>query len=109
MKPNDIGRRQFYEFQTEGKYKDIVLKSTFKPEMRKQLDDYFWVLFEGKESFDLIVSEYRNMYNNREWWGFQMLMEDWKDNPWLVKHLCKWHENIPDFVKNIEDKESNYE
>lgn len=101
MKPNEVGRKQFYDFQTDGTHRLIVMDIT--RERRKELDDYFWVLFEGKESFDLLVSEYRNMYNKGEWWGFSQLMEDWKEHPWLIKHLCKWHENLPDFIANIEE------
>lgn len=99
MKPNDIGRKQFYEYQTTGKYKDIVIDLTGL--RNSELDDYFWVLFKGKEALDLLVSEYYDMYNNGEWWGWETLLHDWKSNPWLIKHLCSWHENLPDFVKNI--------
>ena len=104
MKPNEIGRKQFYDFQTEGKHRNVVEESTYDLEKRKQLDDYFWVLFEGKESFDLMVSGYRHLYNNADWWGWCQLLEDWKENSWLIKYLCKWNENLPDFITNIEDK-----
>lgn len=104
MKPNEIGRKQFYDFQTEGMYGKLVSESTYNLEKRKQLDDYFWVLFEGKESFDLMVSEYRNLYNIGDWWGWYRLLEDWGENAWLIKYLCKWHNNIPDFIKNIKEE-----
>ena len=93
-KPTEIGRRQFYEYQTKGLHKHPW---EFRPEY---LDTYFYVLKEGKFSFDLMTSEYKKMWENGEWWGWQTLMDDWKENLWMLKYLCSWRKNIP---QQIED------
>jgi hypothetical protein len=47
-----------------------------------------------------MTSEYKKMWENGEWWGWQTLMDDWKENLWMLKYLCSWRKNIP---QQIED------
>jgi hypothetical protein len=76
---------QFYENQSEGKHKvDPYNKLDY-------LDDYFWVLYEGKKTFDLITREYQQLYEKDEWWGFYQLWVDWSGDRWLLPHLCSWY------------------
>jgi hypothetical protein len=75
--PNDIGRQQFFEFQSFGK----------RPE---QPDKYYEKLVKGKEKFDYIVSEYQKMYRNGEWWGLYQVWLDWKEERWLLPYLLSW-------------------
>jgi len=55
-------------------------------------------LNDGKQQFDLLCSEYQQMYSNGEWWGFYQLWIDFKGERWLLSHLCKWHKNIPQWI-----------
>lgn len=97
MEPNDLGRLQFYEYQTTGKYKlEEYGKSTV-------VDNYFFVLREGKHKFDLLVREYQQMYRNGEWYGFYQLWLDWKGDRWMLPSLCKWYKDqLPEWLTNEE-------
>jgi hypothetical protein len=92
VEPNDVGLQQFYEYQTSGKYKHEEYGRS------KVVDDYFFVLKEGKHKFDILVSEYQQMYQNGEWYGFYQLHLDWKGDLWLLKHILKWHKSVPEWV-----------
>ena len=88
--PTELGRQQFYEFQSLGK----------RPE---QPDLYFKKLVEGKEKFDYIVSEYHKMYRKGEWWGLYQLWMDWKEERWLLPYLLSWWKketgnDLPDWI-----------
>lgn len=84
VEPNDIGKNQFYEYQVQGKYK-------FDKYGMSDLDDYFFVLKEGKHKFDLLVQEQKIMYYNGEFWGFERIIEDWKGKEWMLKYIFKWY------------------
>lgn len=84
----EIGRKQFKDHQSRGIYP-------------KEPDDYFLSLSEGKWWFDWLSSEYRKMYVRGEWWGWKLLCEDWKDDLWVLPHLCKWHHRIPVWVLDM--------
>ena len=95
VKPNEVGRKQFYDYQTFGAYKHSVHGQPYKVIINGQhseiiLDDYFFVLQKGKEMFDFLTSEYKKMYDNGEWWGFYRLWIDWKGNRWLLPYLLSW-------------------
>jgi len=79
------GRKQFFEMQSFG----------VSP---KNKDPYFLCLNDGKEVFDMQCSELQQMYQKGEWWGWYQLWIDWKDNRWVLPHLCKWHDNIPKWI-----------
>ena len=100
VEPNDVGRRQFYEYQTQGKYKHERFLS-------ENLDPYFFVLKEGKHQFDLISREYQQMYVKGQWSGFYTLWRDWEGHRWLLKYICKWHQNIPEWLYNDEEPDLN--
>lgn len=85
FQPTAIGRRQFFEAQSYGKF-------TSKP------DPYYICLNDGKEMFDLQCSELQQMYQKNEWWGWYQLWIDWEGERWIIPHLCKWHKNIPKWV-----------
>ena len=82
-----IGRRQFYEQETLGK----------KPE---NPHEYYNVLSDGKKMFNLISTEYRQMYySGWEWWGLYQLHVDWTGERYLLKYLLKWFPNdIPEWI-----------
>jgi hypothetical protein len=96
VEPIDVGREQFYRYQTHGEYKHERFLS-------KELDPYFFVLKEGKHQFDLITREYQQMYVKGEWSGFYSLWRDWEGHRWMLKHICKWHQNIPEWLYNDEE------
>ena len=87
--PNNVGRKQFYEFQSNG----------LVPECPNL---YFVSLKEGKEKFDYLCSEYRQMYKKGDWWGFLTLWRDWKGSRWVLPFLCKWHKCLPIWLTNEE-------
>lgn len=93
MEPTETGRKQFYEYQTSGKYKHEVYGDS------EIVDSYFFVLKEGKHKFDLLVSEYQQMYQKGEWYGFYQLWMDWKGDRWMLPSLCKWYKGeLPDWI-----------
>ena len=96
VEPNDVGRKQFYEYQTQGKYK-------LEPFLSSNLDPYFFVLKHGKHQFDLLSRELNLMYNNREWSGFYMLWLDWEGDRWMLEYLCKWYGKIPEWLTKEEE------
>ena len=56
----------------------------------------YWLQEKGKQ-------EYKNLYKNGEWWGFQQIYEDWKGERYLLKYLLKWYtplvgKEIPDWI-----------
>jgi len=103
IEPNDIGRKQFYEYQTNGKYKHEKFGYS------KIVDNYFFVLKEGKHKFDLAVREYQQMYLNGEFWGFYQLWLDWKGDRWILPQLCKWYKGeLPKWLTS-ETEEINEE
>lgn len=66
------------------------------------MDEYFFVLMDGKDTFDLLTSEYRKMYYNGEWWGWVTLLEDWKGREWILKYLVSWHKgNLDEIFKGL--------
>ncbi|MFA7219317.1 MAG: hypothetical protein WC119_02275 [Synergistaceae bacterium] len=77
-----MGKKQFFEYQTKGKYKDRDLVD---------LDIYFQVLRRGKWQFDLISSSYRELYLSGEWPGWFTLLSDWKGKEWILKRLVRWY------------------
>jgi len=97
VEPNDVGRKQFYQYQTNGKHKH----SRF---LDPNLDPYFFVLKQGKHQFDLLVRELQQSYEKEiHWGGFYSLWLDWEGDRWLLPHLCKWYKGeLPDWL----DKEN---
>lgn len=85
IKPNNRGRIQFNEHQSLGKYK---LNFRDKPDY---LDDYFFVLRDGKRTLDLISREYHQMFVKGEWWGLYQIWLDWRDHRYLLLYVLKWY------------------
>jgi hypothetical protein len=81
VQPSEIGRMQFFDLQSKG----------IKP---SDPDPYFNKLMVGKTGFDFICSEYRKMYLSGEWWGFDLLWEDWEGERWVLPRLCSWYEGL---------------
>ncbi|NQS88820.1 hypothetical protein HQ584_03405 [Patescibacteria group bacterium] len=54
------------------------------------MDEYFFVLKEGKHKFDILVRDYQQMYEKGEWPGFVSLWTDWEGDRWMLPHVCKW-------------------
>ena len=44
------------------------------------------------------------MWKKGEWWGWHLMMEDWKDDLWMLKYLCSWSDTIPQQVKDAVDE-----
>jgi len=69
-------------------------------------DTYYHQLRQGKNKFDLLCSEYQQLYEKGEWWGFYQLWQDWGERRWVLKYLCSWYKgNLPDFTKEQLDIE----
>ena len=102
--PTDLGRTQFYENQSFGKYNGLL-------NIRNDiLDDYFYVLYDGKRTLDLMITEYRNMYLGRkEWWGLYQLWIDWKGDRWILSYLLGWYKKetgneLPNWLLKEDEK-----
>lgn len=83
VEPNDLGRQQFFDYQTKG----------IKPE---NPDKYYEKLKDGKKWFDWQVSEYHQSYvkGTDGWFGLIQLWVDWKGERYLLPHLLKWRKDI---------------
>lgn len=44
----------------------------------------------GKTQFDLYCEEMRRLYNSDEWWGWEQVIEDFKEELWLLDYVFKW-------------------
>lgn len=95
--PTELGRQQFYEYQTLGLHKH----DEYNPP--EYLDKYFHVLKKGKWQFDLISSSYRNLYCSGEFWGWDCLLRDWEGKEWILRHLCQWYKGDLDLIFGKED------
>jgi hypothetical protein len=78
---NELGKQQFFDHQSQGK----------KPHTP---DPYYVCLDDGKTQFDLMVQEYKKLYDSDDWWGWDIIYHDWKDELWLLPYLFKWHPNF---------------
>lgn len=84
--PTRRGRRQFRRQQSQG----------IRP---RTPDRYYRALCQGKRRLDFLTSEYRQLWHNREWWGFRQLWHDWKGSRWILPLLCKWWPGkLPDWL-----------
>lgn len=83
--PNEVGRRQFYEWETYGT-------------VPKDPDKFFLCLTEGKKSFNILVDSIRETYLTWEWMGWYSYWEDWKGRRWMLKHIMSWHNNLPKWL-----------
>ncbi len=83
IEPTEIGRQQFYEYQSVG-------KQPINP------DDYYIKLTSGKTSFDWLVSEHQQGYINRDdrWFGLIPLWIDWEGERYILPHLLKWRKKL---------------
>ncbi len=78
--PSETGKEQFYRAESFGEFPE-------NPDL------YFYVLFFGKKSFDMMVTEYRKLYiGKKEWWGLYQVWLDWKGERWVLPYLLKWWE-----------------
>lgn len=97
-KPSDLGRQQFFEFESFGKY----------PE---QPDPYFLRLSRGKKWMDWQRNELRRSWKksmgllkdgeekpSTDWSGWYQLRQDWLGELDILKLLFNWHKDIPDWV-----------
>ena len=80
-----IGRKQFFEYETNGKTPEYP-------------SDYYNLLRQGKKLFNLLSTEYKQMYETGEWWGLYQLHIDWTGERYLLKYLLKWYKNLPEWV-----------
>jgi hypothetical protein len=73
--------------------------------LSKNLDHYFFVLKHGKHQFDLVTSELQQRYKRHtDWDGLYQLWMDWKGDRWMLRHLLKWMDDLPDWIdKETED------
>jgi hypothetical protein len=43
------------------------------------------------------------MYGTKDWPGFYSLWVDWKGHRWMLKYVCGWHKDLPEWL----DKEAD--
>ena len=91
--PTELGKQQFFDYQSKGKYKGC----TTYPR-NEELDDYFYVLTEGKWLFDFTTRQYQQSYGTDEWYGLNQIWEDWKGHRWMLPYILKWHKELPDWI-----------
>ena len=79
--------------------------------MPNEPDTYYIQLRSGKVHFDLLCSEYQQLYCKGEWWGFHQLWQDWKGRRWVIPYLCSWYKGeIPGWVsQEIDEKQLDFE
>ena len=99
VEPNETGRKQFYEYQTNGKYKNERWGYS------DNVDPYFFVLREGKHKFDLLCRELQQSFEKGHWWGFHRLWLDWKGDRWLLPYICKWYKKYGDLPEWLDKEE----
>lgn len=54
-------------------------------------EEYYLVLKNGRKWFFWQQEELRQLYLTKEWFGWYSLIEDWKDNLWVLKRLTTWY------------------
>ncbi len=79
--PSEEGRRQFEFEQSEGIKPDIP-------------DGYFLCLVDGKKQIDFLNTEYKKLWENREWWGWLTFWKDWEGKRWILPYLFEWYPKI---------------
>lgn len=92
VEPTEIGRQQFYEWETYGT-------------IPKEPDGFCQCLMEGKKSFNILVESIRETYLTWEWWGWYQYWVDWKGNRWMLKYIMSWHPNPPKWLYSEEEYE----
>lgn len=85
--PTKLGKKQFFKKQSCG----------INPE---KPDEYYEFLMRGKWGFDFISSELKKDYFGGYWRGWLGLWSEWKGNRKYLRRLCKWCNNIPDWIDN---------
>ncbi len=81
--PSDEGRRQFIDVESFG-----------KNHWPNDPNPYFYVLMYGKTSFHFLSTQYRDMFEKGDWWGFYMLWLDWEGDRWVLPYLCEWFKPV---------------
>jgi hypothetical protein len=90
--PTEVGRCQFYEWETYGN-------------VPSDPDLFFLSLAEGKKSFNILVESIRETYLTFEWWGWYQYWVDWKGNRWMLRYIMSWHPDPPKWLFNEEEHE----
>ena len=84
-KESEIGRQQFFGKQSKG----MTPKNPSK---------YYKFLMRGKWHFDLLSSDLKKAYYDGNWDGWFLLWKDWEGNRNILKSLCAWYKNLPDWI-----------
>jgi hypothetical protein len=92
--PTELGRKQFYDFETYGR----------KP---SDPDPFYDCLMQGKKWFSVDQESIRKSYLTWEWYGWYQYWSDWKGERWVLKYLFSWHPHPPQWL--FKDEEPNYE
>ena len=66
--PNDIGLRQFYDYESRGIRPDAP-------------DPYYVHLLNGKKWWEWTVNEYAGLFTTNDWPGWCILEQDFADDP----------------------------
>lgn len=90
--PNEVGRSQFYDYETIGK----------KP---VNPDPFYERLCVGKKCFNILQSSIRDTYLTWEWWGFYQYWLDWKGQRWVLRYLFNWCHAVPSWLFSEETTE----
>ena len=60
----------------------------------------------GKHQFDLLTRELQQCYKRKNHWdGLYTLWTDWEGDRWLLKHILKWMDNLPEWIDQEGDIE----
>ena len=88
IEPTNAGRKQFRDHQSLG----------IKPQNPER---YYERLTHGKRMFDLAVQDYKKLYFSGEWWGWHAIVNDWRDNLWVLAYLFQWRKDLNYIVKEL--------
>lgn len=88
--PNELGRQQFHTWNCIG----------IEP---ADPDMYYTQLREGRKWYFWLQEELYQDYGTEEWPGWSALVNDWKDNLWVFRHLINWYkrETFEELVKRV--------
>lgn len=93
--PNNIGKEQFFNKQSYG-------VTPNKP------DSYYLRLIDGKKWFDWQIQEYIELYLSEEWWGWEQIINDYKNDLWLLPKMFPWEKNIKNIISIYEKKNKTH-
>lgn len=83
--PNELGREQFFNFESKGIVPEIP-------------DVFFKQLCDGKKWFSVQQETIRKSYLTEEWAGFYSYYVDFKGERFILKYLFSWLKEVPKWI-----------